>query len=164
MSCSKHTNFSTNSPQDLNSNSRFKIKRRNKAGNKNRKRKKGQKTLGLKPPWLGPAWVFLGPSGPRAPEPLCWAQPASSRPLCVCDRRMGPTWRVHHQPRENTAARSRASPPCRNLRSPNHRGEFWARTRFLRSCFSEYKNQSRSSLSAFLLGSIAKPRAMRGCR
>jgi hypothetical protein len=40
MSCSKHTNFSTNSPQDLNSNSRFKIKRRNKAGNKNRKRKK----------------------------------------------------------------------------------------------------------------------------
>jgi hypothetical protein len=30
----------------LNSNSRFKIKRRNKAGNKNRKRKKGQKHLG----------------------------------------------------------------------------------------------------------------------
>jgi hypothetical protein len=46
MSCSKHTNFSTNSPQDLNSNSRFKIKRRNKAGNKIKKRKRGQKHLG----------------------------------------------------------------------------------------------------------------------
>jgi hypothetical protein len=47
MSCSKHTNFSTNSPQDLNSNSRFKIKRRNKAGNKNRKK------------WTASTWVVF---------------------------------------------------------------------------------------------------------